>query len=372
MSKVNQAYDKFIKAIITNYYDDSMTKMRRYANLLLLLAAALWGFGFVAQRKGMESMGPFTFNAMRFALGGISLFPLIWYSNRKKKKNKPKPKKKRGWQKPRGGLVLGIALFSAASLQQTGIGLTTAGKAGFITGLYVVIAAFLGLLHKQKIKPTLWWGVFLVTVGLYFLCITGNFHISIGDVIVLVGAFYWAVHMKLKGYFSPQNNPDRLAQYQFFTCSILSFIAAFSFEKITVNGLINGLYPILYSGFISVGAVYTIHIAARKIAYSTHVAIILSLESVFAAFGGWLILNETLSPRMLIGCCFMLTGILAAQLDSFNLKKILFEKPKPHLNLSGEIDATGSTGFNWDTPSNELKNGAGFVPSSEKKYHRRI
>ncbi len=291
-------------------------------NSLLLITAIIWGFAFVAQRMGMDYIGPYTFNAIRFALGGLSLFPLIWYNSRQQKKIEADPIKIKNWQKTWGGLLLGIVLFSAASLQQIGLVYTTAGKAGFITGLYVVIVAIIGLLWKQKLKYTLWAGVVLATIGMYLLSVTGDFKIAFGDIIVLVGAFFWAIHVQLTGYLSPRTNAIRLAQYQFFICSIFSFIAAFIFEKITLSSIIDATYPLLYGGLLSVGIAYTIQVVVQKTAHPTYAAIILSLEAVFAALGGWIVLNETLSYRALIGCCLMLAGMLAAQLDSFNLKKM--------------------------------------------------
>lgn len=299
-----------------------MKKKQYSTNSLLLLTAIIWGFAFVAQRMGMDYIGPYTFNAIRFALGGISLFPIIIYNKKQQKKLEVEPLKNRTWHKSWGGLLLGIVLFSAASLQQIGLVYTTAGKAGFITGLYVVMVAFIGLIWKQKLKTTIWLGVILATIGMYLLSVTGDFQIAIGDLIILAGALFWAIHVQLTGYLSPRTNAIRLAQYQFFICSILSFIAAFVFEKISFNGIIDATYPLLYGGFLSVGIAYTMQVYVQKTAHPTYAAIILSLEAVFAAIGGWIILDETLSFRALIGCILMLAGMLAAQLDSFNIKKI--------------------------------------------------
>jgi drug/metabolite transporter (DMT)-like permease len=203
-----------------------MNKIQFNTNILLLITAIIWGFAFVAQRMGMDYIGPYTFNAIRFALGGLSLYPLIWYNSRQQRRMESEPVKIKSWQKRYGGLLLGLVLFSAASLQQIGLVYTSAGKAGFITGLYVIIVALIGLFYKQKLKIPLWSGVILATAGMYLLSVTGDLQIAFGDVIVLVGAFFWAIHVQLTGYLSPRTNAIRLAQYQFFICSILSFIAA--------------------------------------------------------------------------------------------------------------------------------------------------
>ncbi len=292
-------------------------------NSLLLITAIIWGFAFVAQRKGMEFIGPFTFNAIRFALGAVSLYPIIWYQNRKEPKVNIIEIDKKLWQRKFGGLFLGFVLFAAASLQQVGLVYTTAGKSGFITGLYVIIVAIIGVFWGQKIKSTLWVGAILGTIGMYLLSVTGDFKIDFGDIIVLIGAFFWAIHVQLTGYLSPRNNAIKLAQYQFFTCSILSFIVAIISEKIIINSIILAIYPLLYGGLLSVGIAYTLQVVVQKKANPTYAAIILSFEAVFAALGGWLVLNEILSVRALFGCVLMLIGMLAAQLNTFNIVKFL-------------------------------------------------
>jgi drug/metabolite transporter (DMT)-like permease len=288
-----------------------MNRQRITSNLLLLLTAIIWGFAFVAQRVGMEYVGPFTFNGVRFALGAFSLLPLLLI-NRKNAPHRPEAARKLViW----GGAVAGCALFMGASLQQIGIIYTTAGKAGFITGLYVVIVPMLGLLWKQKTSAGTWLGAFFAAFGMYLLSVTESLTIEFGDFLVLIGAFFWAGHVQLIGWLTRRLNPLRLAFFQFITCSLLSLIAALTLEEIAMQGIVDALIPICYGGLLSVGVAYTLQVVAQRHAHAAHAAIILSLESVFAAFGGWLLLGEILSFQGLIGCTLMLAGMLISQFN---------------------------------------------------------
>ncbi|MDJ0831590.1 MAG: DMT family transporter [Desulfobacterales bacterium] len=292
--------------------------MMTYATLksdtLLMLTATIWGFAFVAQRVGMDFVGPFTFNGVRFALGSLSLLPLLFFSRRQRSKIDsilPHPSTKQVlW----GGCLAGIALYLGASLQQVGIVYTTAGKAGFITGLYVVIVPILGLLWRQRPGTGTWVGAFLAVVGLYLLSVTETLVIAYGDSLVLVGAFFWAGHVLLLGWLSPKVNPLMLAFLQFAVCSLLSLVTALFTEIITLQAIRQAALPIFYGGVFSVGIAYTLQVVAQRKARPAHAAIILSLESAFAALGGWLILGEVLSLRGLMGCLLMLAGMLFSQL----------------------------------------------------------
>lgn len=280
------------------------------ANLLLLLTAAIWGSAFVAQRVGMDHVGPFTFNGVRFALGALSLVPLILVM--------PKPGPSAGPGAPKalvtGGLLAGSALYFGASLQQVGLVHTTAGKAGFITGLYVVIVPLMGLFWRQRPDMGTWVGAVLAAVGLYFLSVTDQFTIALGDFLVLLGAFFWAGHVLLLGWLSPRVDTLRLAFVQFIVCSVLSLGTAFAVETVALSGILNAALPILYGGLGSVGIAYTLQVVAQKDAKPAHAAIILSMESPFAALAGFLLLGEILAGRSIVGCTLMLAGMLLSQL----------------------------------------------------------
>jgi drug/metabolite transporter (DMT)-like permease len=290
---------------------------------LLLLTAVIWGSAFVAQRAGMEFIEPFTYNGVRFALGSLSLLPLIFVLDRRSRRRFP------GWvpvgegrgAADRGragrvwlyGLLCGLVLFAAASLQQVGIVYTTAGKAGFITGLYVVLVPLSGLLWRQKAGWSRWFGAGLALAGLYLLSVTRGFSIAKGDFLVLLSALFWTAHVQLIGWFSPKTDSLLLACIQFAACSLFSLVVAFAAEAVVLAGIFRAAVPILYGGLCSVGIAYTLQVVVQKTAHPAHAAIILSLEGAFAVLAGWLILGEVLSLRGLIGCVLMLAGMIVSQ-----------------------------------------------------------
>jgi drug/metabolite transporter (DMT)-like permease len=279
------------------------------ADLLLLITAIIWGFAFVAQRVGMSHMGPFTFNAIRFSLGALSLVP-FWLVRRRKGTTAPSFSIKKY-----GAPVIftGLVLFAGASLQQVGLVGTTAGKAGFITGLYVILVPLLALLWGTRTHLAHWGGAVLAVAGLYLLSVRGGFTISPYDTVVLAGAFVWAVHVHLIARYSDPIGPIKLSIFQFAICGLLSAFTALFFEDITFAGLQNGIWTLIYGSFLSVGLGYTLQVVAQRTANPSHAVIILSLEGAFAALGGWLVLNEILSLRDLLGCLLILGGTLVSQ-----------------------------------------------------------
>lgn len=289
-----------------------MKKENLQSDLVLCVAAVIWGFAFVAQRVGMDYVGPFLFNGIRFALGTLSLLPLLYIRS----KGSQKREETKGTALM-GGSVAGVVLFMGASLQQVGLVYTTAGKAGFITGLYVVIVPVLGAFLGQRIRLGSWAGAVVAAVGLYFLSVTEDLHISFGDLLEIGGAFFWAVHVLIIGWLSPKVSSIRICVFQFMTCSILSLATAFLFENIESAGLMKAAVPILYGGFFSVGIAYTLQVVGQKKAPPSHAAIILSLETVFAALGGRLILGETLPLRGLFGCALMFSAMILSQMHAF-------------------------------------------------------
>ncbi len=288
------------------------------ADLLLLLTAAIWGFAFVAQRVGMEHVGPFTYNGIRFAIGSLSLLPLIILSKRKEPAATPGGDARAILV---GGLMAGIILFAGASLQQAGLVYTTAGNAGFITGLYVVIVPLLGLFWKQTPGAGTWIGAILAAVGLYFLSVSdGLSSISFGDLLVLLSAFFWAGHVLLIGWLAPKMDSLKLASAQFAICAMFSLLVAVGTEVISWSGILRATLPILYGGLFSVGIAYTLQVVAQRHAHPAHSAILLSLEGAFAALGGWLLLDEVLTGRALLGCALMLGGMLLSELSGYLFK----------------------------------------------------
>ena len=273
------------------------------SNILLLITAAIWGFAFVFQRTGMEHVGPFTFNAARFALGTLSLLPVWWWLN------------SRSTEKPSSnvfyyGSVAGIFLFCGSTFQQVGIQYTTAGKAGFITGLYIVIVPIIALFFGQYTRKETWIGGALALIGLYLLSVTDDLRLEYGDTLVLIGSFFWAGHVLIIAKYSPKVSAISLSVIQFAVCALLSFAVALATETIETTSIIQAGEAILFTGLLSVGVAYTLQVVAQQNVHPAHAAIILSLEALFAAIGGWLLLNEILSVKALTGCGLMLTGIL--------------------------------------------------------------
>ena len=282
------------------------------SDVMLLITAAIWGFAFVAQRLGMDYVGPFTFNAARFFLGALSLLPLLLIL----KAQTPTPAKDgkhiKLWQ---GGLLAGLLLFMGSTFQQVGLQYTTAGNAGFITGLYIIIVPILALLWGKKTGKHTWFGASMAVIGLYLLSVTDDFTLAYGDLLQLIGAVFWAGHVLLIGWLSPRMDALRLSVIQFFTCGSISLLAALVMEEPNLNSLAQAWQPIAYAGLLSVGVAYTLQVIAQKEAPASHAAIILSLEAVFAVIGGYLFLNELLSIKGLIGCALMLAGMLISQFE---------------------------------------------------------
>lgn len=281
---------------------------------MLLIAAAIWGFGFVAQRLGMNYLEPFAFNSARFLLGSLSLLPLLWFLSRQKlSRQKVNLKTKPNHSLHKGGLICGLVLFVAATLQQYGLFYTTAAKAGFITGLYLILVPIIGILLKHTTGITTWLGAVLAVVGLYLLSINDDFTMSLGDTLIFIGALFWAFHILVIDHFSNRIDSIQLSAVQFLVCGLLSLGVSLIIETPTLAGAIAGWQPILFAGVVSVGIAYTLQVVAQKNAKPSHAAIIMSLEAVFAAIGGVWLLDESLSPRAWFGCGLMLAGMLLSQ-----------------------------------------------------------
>ncbi len=298
-------------------YRESMPSTRCQANLLLTLTAAIWGLAFVAQRVGADHLGPFAFNGIRFALGSLSLLPVLIVVQR------------RAGAAPRTagnaapillpGLLTGAVLFAASALQQAGIAETTAGKAGFITGFYIVLVPLLGIALRHPAGPRIWIGAVLALAGLYLLSVTDAFTLARGDALVLAGAIFWAVHILLIDRYAGQVGAVRLAFAQFVTCAVLSVGTALLVETAPFVGVPAAMWPLFYGGVMSVGVAYTLQVVAQRAAAPSHAALILSTEAVFAVIGGVLLLGETMTVRAMTGCALILAGILVSQSDAGQL-----------------------------------------------------
>lgn len=289
---------------------------RMQSNLLLFLTAFIWGAAFVAQ-KASDSIGPMTFNGIRTFLGGLVLIPVILFMSRGHKEEKAKNIPAKGDRKTLllGGLLCGLALFSASTLQQYGIHFTSAGKAGFITSLYAVIVPILSIALGKKVRPLIWLCVALGIAGLYLLSIEpGTFSLQYGDLLVLLCAAIFSVHILLIDYFSPRVDGVKLSCLQFLIAGGIGIIGMFLFEEPVLADILACKIPILYAGILSCGVAYTLQVIAQKHANPTEASLILCLEAVFSVITGALILHERMPLRGYAGCLLIFLAVIISQL----------------------------------------------------------
>lgn len=295
-----------------------MKKTQVKNSLLLLLTATIWGTAFVAQSVGMDYVEPFTFTFARSIIGGIVLIPCICFLRWLKKREDKDAGANRlfvtkiEWI---GGICCGLALCAASNFQQIGISYTTVGKAGFITALYVVIVPIMGLFFKRKVSFVVWICVALSVIGLYLLCMTeGSFTLAYGDLLVLICAILFSIHIMVIDHFSPKGDGVVMSCIQFFVCGIVSGIIMLFVESPDLGNIMAAKMPILYAGVLSSGVGYTLQVVGQKGMNPTIASLIMCLESVVSVLAGWLILGEALSNRELLGCVLMFVAIVLAQM----------------------------------------------------------
>ena len=287
-------------------------KKETQAALLLLLTAAIWGFAMAFQREGSRHVQPFTFNACRSLAAAVAMLPLML--GEIKRKNQPM-KRAEIWP----GMVLGTVLFLASFLQQAGVGDAGAGKAGFLTALYVVLVPLLGICLHKKTRITTWLALLLALPALYLLCVPRGEALSLapGDAWVLAGAVFWAVHILCTDHFSPLVSAVKLCTVQFFFGGLLNAVCALLMERVTLTGIDHALIPILYCGLLSTGLGYLLQTVGQKHCRPALAALLLSLESVFCVIAGALMLGERMDGRGLTGCALMLLAVVLAQAGAF-------------------------------------------------------
>ncbi len=297
-----------------------MTKTLK-ANLLLLITATIWGTTFVAQGVAMDSMGPFTFNAVRLILGVLVLLPAIGFLDKQfEKRNGHKPPTMKTMTKDQkrvlivGGIVCGVVLSGGMAFQQYGMVYSSPGKAGFITALYIVLVPVAGIFFKQKARLLVWIAVGLCLIGLYFLTVTEALTIGFGDVLLLICALFFTAHILVIAHYSPQVDGVRLSCMQFLVAAVIFSVLTLLFEKPQWINIIDGWVPIVYAGALSCGVGYTLQIVAQKDTTPAVASLLMSLESVFAVLGQWVLLGDLLTGRELFGCALMFAGILLSQL----------------------------------------------------------
>ena len=280
---------------------------------MLIITSFIWGTACVAQRMGMDHVGPVTFIAVRFAVGGMTLLPVIWIRSFFQRKKEGRDENPRSGVLARGGIYCGGILFMGAILQQIAIIHATIGKSGFITTLYIVIVPILGLFFGKKTKSFTWCCVCIAVAGMYLLCVNESFSLNKEDVYLIGCAFTYAVHILLVDHYSPVVDGVKLSCIQFFVCSALAFAAAFAFERPELPAISSAWASILYTGALSSGVAYTLQILGQRDVSPVAASLIMSFESVFAALTGWIVLGEILSVREMAGCSLIFAANLLIQ-----------------------------------------------------------
>ncbi len=284
-------------------------------SIILLVTAVIWGTSFVAQSEGMKYVEPFTYNSIRTLIGGIVLLPVI--AGFKLFSKSEQTEKKTSFKTTlTGGILCGFALCVASSFQQVGIVYTTAGKSGFITALYVILVPVIEFALGRRTSKKIWLCVALAIVGFYLLCIKDNFGVGFGDLLTLVCAFFFAIHIiVIDRFISKGADGVAMACVQFFTSGIISFVIMLLFETPGIEYIYEARFTILYAGVMSCGVAYTLQIVGQRFTAPTVATLIMSLESVFAALSGWLIIGEQLSVKELFGCLLVFAAVVFAQVN---------------------------------------------------------
>ena len=286
-----------------------MNRKKMRANILLLLAALFWGSTFVAQRVAAGQIDPFPFQCLRCLLGSLVLYLCVPLFDKYMSRGSWSIRSL--WV---GGILCGLCLFASTNLQQFGIALgTTAGKSGFITALYIVLVPVFGVFLRRRSGILIWISVALAVAGLFFLCMNESLSLAIGDFITLLCAVCFAVHILLVDRFSPGVDPIRLSCIQFLVCGLLSGVASFFTGLPTSSQIAASWFPIVYAGILSSAAAYTFQIIAQRDTDPAVASVLMSTESVFACLSGWIILNERLTGRELLGCVLMFCAVLLSQ-----------------------------------------------------------
>lgn len=327
-----------------------MNKNTLRQSAILLLTAIIWGIAFVAQSAGMEYVGPFTFNGIRCIIGGLVLIPCIFLLE----KLKPAESTGAGLESERsmenqaglsdiinckagkhsvnkqliaGGVSCGIILCIASNFQQIGLKYTTVGKAGFTTALYIIIVPVLSIFLRKKAGLKVWLSVLIAVTGFYMLCISENLMLQVGDLLELLCAISFSIHILVIDYFAPKVDGVKMSCIQFFVCGIICLVLMFIFETPDINQILNAWQPILYAGVMSCGVAYTLQIIGQRGMNPTVASLILSLESVISALAGWVLLNQKLTGKELSGCVLVFAAIVLAQLPERKRKKDIKREP---------------------------------------------
>jgi drug/metabolite transporter (DMT)-like permease len=313
-----------------------MEKRMLTSNIMLVTAAMIWGFSFVFQRAAMEHIGPFTFNACRYLLGALSLLPVIRLNDRKLQKIASQNEEGQRHMEPTdtlspaelrkimilGSLACGFFNWAGSVLVQVGLVYTAASKAAFIGSLYIVIVPIIGPFFKKKTTRTVWLGVGIAVIGLYFLCIAESFSISFGDLVIFISTFFFAIHIHLIGIVATKVDGIRFVRNEALFSVLWSSLVAVIFEHPDFSSVVKVTVPLIFSGILAIGVAYALQITAQKYTNPNIAALLMSSEAFFGALGGVLFLQEMLTPRELLGGVLVMVAVIIAQLPPDFLMRI--------------------------------------------------
>ena len=296
-----------------------MKKKQFLGSVLLLVTAVIWGMAFAFQRVGMEHIGPVTFTASRMTLSAVAVSVFSIFCKDETGFKDENEKRRYSSATVIGGICCGVFLTSASIMQQAGIVYTTAGKAGFITSLYMLLVPVVSfVLFKKHHAINVWIAVVIGVIGMYLLCMSESLTLSMGDGLVFICAVLFCGHILCCDHFAGRGNPVRISAVQFITGTVISWIAAFIMESPDIGDIMEAIVPVLYCGIASGGIGYTLQIIGQKYTEPAIAALIMSLESVFAVIGGAVILGETMSPRETAGCIIIFLAIIIVQIRKKN------------------------------------------------------
>lgn len=279
--------------------------------LALMVATVIWGSAFIAQSVGMDHIGPMTFQAVRCTLGGVFLIPVVFLFEKDKHRFLQNWENTKLWKT---GFVCGAALFVAAGLQQIGLVYTTAGKAGFITAMYIVMVPILGVFLGKRPSPACWFSVILAVAGLYLLSYVGTSSINIGDICLIVSALFFAIQITLIDQLAGNLDGLRLNAIQALVCGLLSAVVMFITEEPRIPNILSCWLPLGYAGILSMGVAYSLQIVGQRHLEPTPASLIMSLESVYAVLFGWLLLKERMTTYELLGCLLVFSAVILSQI----------------------------------------------------------
>ena len=307
---------------MNNTLHKSTKRQRIISYILLVIGAFIWGSAFIFQKKGMDYIGPLAFNGIRNLMGATALVPFILITDKRKDAQTLEREKKSRKILFKAGVICGVCLAAASTVQQYALVYTSTGKVGFITTLYIIFVPIVGIFIGKRFRPVLWVSAVLAIIGLYILCLKRGEENTLqsGDWMALACAFLFAFQILSLDKYTDLVSPLKLACVQFYVCGIICCTLMLIFEKPTVSAILAAYVPLLYAGLLSTGVAYTFQAIAQKNTNPVIASLIMSLESVFCVLTSWVLLGEVMTGREMLGCLIIFIGIIVAQLPDFKKK----------------------------------------------------